>query len=288
MKTVVTHNGSFHADDVFSIAALQLLLGKDISVVRTRDEAVISEADYVVDVGGVYDPVNNRYDHHQVGAPVRENGIPYSGLGLVWKHYGEQICDSAEVALKIDEKLCQPIDLGDNGISVWELGKYDIAPLEWDSIVKAWQADPALSEDMDTQFFQVVEFARSYLERLIQKTKTKIAQRQKAITLYEKSEFKNILVSDEYLSRSLFVEYPEVQVLLFPKTDTNQWMATAVEEDSVGFATKVSFPAEWAGLRDGELAAASGIPDAVFCHKNCHLFVAESKEGALAAAQQAK
>ncbi|MFN3188445.1 MAG: MYG1 family protein [Candidatus Paceibacteria bacterium] len=288
MKTVVTHNGSFHADDVFSIAAFQLLFGKDINVVRTRDEEMIDQADYVVDVGGVYDPANNRYDHHQNNAPVRENGIPYSGFGLVWKHYGEQICGSAAVALKIDEKLCQPIDLGDNGISIWELGKYDLPALEWDGIVKAWQADSNHKEDMDTQFFQVVEFVRSYLQRLVQKTHTKIEQKQKAITLYETSEFKNILVSDEYLSRSLFVEYPEVQVLLFPKTDTNQWVATAVEEDSVGFATKVSFPAHWAGLRDEELATVSGIPDAAFCHKNCHLFVAGSREGALAAAQRAK
>ncbi len=288
MKTVVTHNGSFHADDVFSIAAFQLLFGKDINVVRTRDEEIIAKADYVVDVGSVYDPMNNRYDHHQVNAPVRENGIPYSGFGLIWKHFGEEICGSTEVAQKIDEKLCWAIDLGDNGISTWELGKYDIAPLEWDGIVKAWQADPTSDEDMDTQFLQVVEFVRSYLQRLIQKAKSKIVQRQKAVELYETSESKDILVSEEYLPRSLFVEYPDVNVVVFPKSDTNQWIATAVEVDSVGFATKVSFPAEWAGLRDAELATVSGIPDAVFCHKNCHLFVAGSKEGALAAAKQAK
>lgn len=287
MKTVVTHDGSFHADDVFSIAAFQLLFGKDVNVVRTRDEEIIKKADIVVDVGSVYDPANNRYDHHQVDAPVRENGIPYSGFGLVWKHFGEEICGSTEIAQKIDEKLCWAIDLGDNGISTWELGKYDIDPLEWDSIVKAWQADPSGKEDMDTQFFQVVEFARSYLQRLIQKVKTKIVQQQKALALYERAESKNILVSEEYLPRSLFIEYPDVNVLVFPQIDANSWIATAIQKDLAGFATKVSFPAVWAGLCDAELASVSGISDAIFCHKSCHLFVAKSKEGVLVAANKA-
>jgi uncharacterized UPF0160 family protein len=53
MKTVATHSGGFHADDVFAVATFQLLLGKEnIQVIRTRDEAVIAAADYVVDVGG--------------------------------------------------------------------------------------------------------------------------------------------------------------------------------------------------------------------------------------------
>lgn len=34
---VVTHSGGFHADDVFGVAALSLLLGKEnIEVVRTQ------------------------------------------------------------------------------------------------------------------------------------------------------------------------------------------------------------------------------------------------------------
>ena len=89
MKTVVTHSGNFHGDDVFAVAAFQLLLGVDeVQVIRTRDDATIEKGDYVVDVGGVYDHEQNRYDHHQPGAPVRENGIPYAAFGLMWKHYG--------------------------------------------------------------------------------------------------------------------------------------------------------------------------------------------------------
>ena len=41
MKKIIiaTHSGSFHADDLFAVATLSLLLGKEnIEVIRTRDE----------------------------------------------------------------------------------------------------------------------------------------------------------------------------------------------------------------------------------------------------------
>jgi uncharacterized UPF0160 family protein len=36
------------------------------SLIRTRDPAKLAECTVVVDVGGVYDPAQHRYDHHQV------------------------------------------------------------------------------------------------------------------------------------------------------------------------------------------------------------------------------
>lgn len=286
MITIATHSGSFHADDVFSIAAFQLLLGKEnIEVIRTRDEAIIATGDYVVDVGGVYDHAAKRYDHHQVGAPIRDNGIPYAGFGLMWRHYGEEICGSAEVAQKIEEKLCWPVDLGDNAISVWETGLHDIRPFEWDGVLKVWQAEPSLGEDPDTHFLQAVDVARSYLERLIIKQRIKVEQREVAMDLYENSTDKTMIVSDSYIPRSLFIEYPEVNLVVFPRADTNDWMAVAVQIEDGGFATRVRFPEAWAALRDEELAAASGLADAVFCHKDRYMFIAKSKESVLQAAK---
>ena len=36
------------------------------SLVRTRDPSKLAECNVVVDVGGVYDPAQHKYDHHQV------------------------------------------------------------------------------------------------------------------------------------------------------------------------------------------------------------------------------
>lgn len=61
-KTILTHSGSFQADDIFAVAILLLALGES-KVVRTRDKDQIATADYVVDVGMIYDPAKNRFDH---------------------------------------------------------------------------------------------------------------------------------------------------------------------------------------------------------------------------------
>ena len=50
IKKVATHNGKFHADDVFAVATLSLVFASEIQVCRTRDEVTIATADIVVDV----------------------------------------------------------------------------------------------------------------------------------------------------------------------------------------------------------------------------------------------
>jgi uncharacterized UPF0160 family protein len=103
MKTVVTHNGKFHSDEIFGVAVLQLVYGiEHLEIIRTRDQIQIDKADIVLDVGGVYDPALQRFDHHQVGGPVRENGLPYAAFGLVWREYGENVTGSNEIADKIE------------------------------------------------------------------------------------------------------------------------------------------------------------------------------------------
>ncbi|WP_132254912.1 MYG1 family protein [Methylobacterium segetis] len=91
---LVTPSGTFHLDETFAYAVLRLALslrevGRDHELVRTRDEAEIARADLVWDVGAACEPAAGRFDHHQRGAPVGEDGTPFSAAGLVWRHYGE-------------------------------------------------------------------------------------------------------------------------------------------------------------------------------------------------------
>jgi uncharacterized UPF0160 family protein len=290
MITVATHSGPFHADDVFAVAALQLLLGaENMRVVRTRDEVVIAAADYAVDVGEVYDHAQKRYDHHQPGAPVRENGIPYAGFGLMWRHYGAEICGSEAVAAKIELSLCQPIDAGDNAVQIWDVGQYDLEPLVWDSIIKNWRALSYDAVAMDERFLEAVGFARRYLELKIAKEKKKATEKAAAEEFYAAHHGESILVSDTPLSRQWFVPYEEVQVIVSPRDESvgSDWMAIAVQESEVGFATRVRFPETWAGLLDVDLAKVSGLADAVFCHKDRYMCIFKSRESALTAAQLA-
>jgi len=49
---------------------------------------------------------------------------------------------------------------------------------------------------------------------------------------------------------------------------------------------ELNFQQSGVGLRDDELSKASGVSDAVFCHKAGFLFVAKNKEGVLEAVRK--
>lgn len=129
-----THNGTFHADEALAIFLLRLLpTYTPSSLLRTRDPVLLSTCHTVVDVGGEYDPPNNRYDHHQrtfiTTFPKRSTKL--SSAGLVYLHFGKPIIalqtqlaeDSAEVDLlwrKIYQDFVEALDAHDNGISVYD------------------------------------------------------------------------------------------------------------------------------------------------------------------------
>ncbi len=287
MKKVITHNGSFHADDVFGVATLQLHFGtENVEVIRTRDEAVIATGDIVLDVGGVYDPERQRFDHHQNGAPARDNGIPYAAFGLIWKHYGEQVAGSREVAEAIEKRLVMPIDANDNGVSLFEQKYSEISPFTIQDMMgllkPVWNGE----EEMDERFKAACDLAREILMRAKAHAAAEVAEAELARKAYEEASDKRVIVSDVELSAYFFIDQPEVLLVVYPDENGN-WDATAVRKESGSFATRVQFPEAWRGLRDSELAVASGIADAVFCHKAGFLFVAKSKEGVMEATKKA-
>lgn len=286
MQKVVTHSGPFHADDVFAVATLQLHFGlENMEVVRTRDEAIIATGDVVVDVGGVYDPEHQRFDHHQVGAPIRESGIPYAGFGLIWKHFGDKVTGSTSVSETIEKSLVLSIDASDNGVSVYNLTELEIKPTTISDIVSLFNPTEGTSADLDAAFLSATALAREILLKSIARAKAKEIVKQVATAVYEASSDKSLLIFDVPMAKSLLIEYPEVQMIVspdYPAASTN-WLATAIPKTHGSFELRTRFPEAWGGLRGEELANVSGIPDAVFCHRAGFLFVSMSREGALAA-----
>ena len=291
METVATHSGSFDPDDVLAVATLQLYLGaENIKIIRSRNNEVIEKADWVVDVGGVYDPATRRFDHHQNGVPKRDNGVPYSAFGLLWKEFGVAIASSKEAADYIEKRLVQPIDAADNHVTVCHPTQTGIEAFQFYDVIDALKPVWGSDEDFESQFLNAVDLARVLLLRLISHAKAHQAMEAIIRETYEADEQKAVLEFREPIPRHALVDYKDVQVVVSPVAadDVDHWLAAVVPVHPRSFQNRAIFPETWAGLVYEELADVSGINGAVFCHKERYIFVAETKEAALKAAHHAR
>lgn len=142
--SIGTHSGIFHCDEVLACYMLtQLDEFKDHKIVRSRDNNVLATCDIVVDVGGVFDPDNKKFDHHQASfqetfnslrpkSPSKNGGnIRLSSAGLIYVYYGEKVIAAllkkrkdmtldatvlSSVHMKLYESFIEEIDGIDNGV----------------------------------------------------------------------------------------------------------------------------------------------------------------------------
>ncbi len=288
---LVTHDGSFHADDIFAAVTLSLYLekkGKRFKIIRTRDEESISTGDYVFDVGGIYDENVNKFDHHQPGgAGERLNGIEYAAFGLVWKKFGVELCGSEKVAGIVEKKLVAPIDAHDNGINL-VLNQHEVTPYSIQNFFYSkratWREDDRTD---DEAFFECLPVAKEILSREIIQAKDSVIAEEEVIKTYKNTEDKRIIILDKnYLFQYDVENFPEPLFVITPSRSINdKWTVKAVRKDPKTFNNRKDFPKAWAGLKDQELEAVSGVPGAVFCHRNLFLAVAKTREGAIKLAQ---
>lgn len=286
-KIIVTHSGNFHTDEVFASAVLSLLNEGAVEVVRSRDPEVWATGDYVVDVGGEYDPARGQFDHHQIGgAGVRENGIPYSSFGLVWKEYGEKISGGEYAKDIIDKRLAQPVDAGDNGFETFGV-RGGVSPFILQDVIGAFR--PAWNEARteDEGFFEALGVARRILEREIIRAQSEEEGKRHAEEAYARAEDKRIIVLDDHYPwyEALGTQLEPLFVVKPDRGNMGKWKIEAVRSDVHSFKNRKDLPVAWAGKRDQELAEASGVADALFCHTKLFVAVAGSKEGAIKMAQ---
>lgn len=283
-KTIATHNGNFHADDVFSIAALKNIF-PSFKLIRTRDLELIAKADIVLDVGGKYDPDTDRFDHHQRGgAGERENGIPYSSFGLIWQKYGLDICQGdQDVANAVDTGLVSTIDAIDcghvkgvsEGISLSQtIGMFN----------PTWQED----SHFDTCFNEAVDFASRVLSRFIASANGGISAKAIVAIAIDEAEDPRVIVLEKYTpwKRTVHTLSEEALYVLYP-SQTGQWRIQTVPVELGSFEDRKSLPKPWAGLSDKELQDATGLDDAMFCHNGLFIAGAESFESTMKMATMA-
>jgi uncharacterized UPF0160 family protein len=280
---IATHDGSFHADEVFAIAALGML-GEPIEVLRTRDREILARADVRVDVGFRYDPATQDFDHHQRDFDgMRPNGIRYASFGLIWSAFGARVCDGdQEVADAVDASLVQGVDANDTGQQLTETLIDGAYPLTVNGVIGGFNAtwDETLAPEQERlRFEEAVDLARGILAREV--LSAAAARRSARIVL------EAIAAATEPRVVELPVNAPWKQVLVpaapdalyivYPKRQG--YGLEAVPRELGSFENRRDLPAAWAGLEGDDLVAVTGVPDAMFCHAKRFLVVAGSHAG---------
>ena len=300
LPLLVTHSGKFHCDEVFAYVVLRLALGLstgDHDLVRTRDAAVIARGDVVWDVGSLYDEATNRFDHHQRGAPARDDGTPFSAAGLVWRRYGTQavaalLAEEAgaaafveTIAGEIDATLVRRIDELDNGI-VPEKDTLGLAALIGD-FNPSWDA-PAGDAQADAAFLQAVAMADGVLRRRVESLRGRLAAEAIVVAAQASSADPRILELERGMpwKNAVFAHDLPVAYAIYPVSNGN-WMVDSMPPEAGSFEQRIPLPRAWAGLPEAELAAVSGVTDAVFVHLRQFVGAARTRAGAVAMARKA-
>ncbi|KAH9620089.1 hypothetical protein KSS87_006802 [Heliosperma pusillum] len=321
LKRVGTHNGSFHCDE--ALGCFMILLTHKFSgahIIRTRDPQVLESLDAVLDVGGVYDPSRDRYDHHQKGfGEVFGHGFltKLSSAGLVYKRFGMEIIakelklelahpDVFRLFISVYRNFMEAIDAIDNGINQYDTDKppryvnntslssrVGRLNLDW--------TDPDQSAEKENEAFEkAMSLAGGeFLDNVRSLAKSWLPARSIVVDCLLAR--KDIDPSGEIMVLPKFCPWklhlfeleeemksdPLVKYVVYQDERSKHWRVQAVAVSPDSFESRKPLPEQWRGLRDGDLSEKSGIPGSVFVHMSGFIGGNVSYEGALAMAKAA-
>ncbi len=287
-KTIATHSGKFHTDDVFALAVLTTLY-PEVKVVRTRDPKELEGADLRVDVGGKYDSKTGDFDHHQPDFIKRHsNGLPYASAGLVWDEFGKQLVANDEAFVYIKKVMVYGIDARDNGVALADFTSdvrlYDLTNLTA-SFYPSWEQRP---RDYDAQFLKAVAFMQELLKRELVFANGIAKAREKVLAaLKESAEEYVILEPPTPPWMYTLTEESDKMFVVYEYSDDGRWGVQCIPMEHNTFKYRKRLPQQWSAKSGKELQEETGVSDAIFCHKACFMCVAGSKEGALALVKKA-
>ena len=292
---LVTHSGGFHADELLSSVVLTQLFPA-ARVVRSRaPEWITPQADRVIyDVGGAYDAAAGIFDHHQRGAPMRDDGQPYSSFGLIWKHYGRDYlaalgvpeAHAESIFGTFDQTFVLPIDLMDNG-AVNSSVAGPLAGLTLPVLLETLK--PAFDDqDPDAEnrsFHSALEIARSFVEASIAGHAGVLrAETVVRHAIAEAGERRILELPMGMPIREAVVKAGADHLLFVVHPRNKDWCLTGIRRAEEGFELRADLPAAWAGLTDAALEKASGVEGASFCHNGRFIAAARTREAAFALA----
>lgn len=277
---IATHDGVFHADDVFGGAIVRLEF-PDQAIVRTRKPEELAAAAFCFDVG------YGDYDHHQKGGNgARPNGVPYASAGLLWRDYGARICGSKEIAAEVDRQLIQSVDAHDNG---FQIAAPTGSALQCTVSHVISNFNPSWDEEQgyDSRYFEAVSFAAQILDRAIVRAKGVVLAKEVVGQAVADAIDPRIVVLPYFVPWQEALVEASVDALLCVYPTAGSWRVQVVPVVPGQPGARLPLPESWAGLDGDALIALTGVSDATFAHRQRFIAGAQSRNGALALAHLA-
>lgn len=306
---IITHSGAFHADDVFGVAVLAALHPNHV-LVRTREPEAMAQGDFVVDVGGEFDPARGRFDHHQRSfTGARAGGEPYASAGLVWQAHGtdyvQQVAQGLgqslareqleRIAADVDASLVRYLDLVDTGSALVAPGVFGLSS-QVALLNSHWMEEQALDAAgrarlQVERFREAMGIVERFLHRLVERRLGQDLAADRVRAAERLLDGRVLFLAEGGMPWTGVVTQvmPEVLLVAYPEADEEgeRHVLRTVPAEANSFASRMDLPEAWAGLRDDELAAVTGVPDAIFCHTKRFIAVARSREGVMRLAEMA-
>ena len=303
---LITHSGTFHADDVLAYTVLKDLF-PEAKLVRTRDEKVLQAGKdsntvgnkncIIFDVGGEHNIHRDLFDHHQANAPMRQDGTPFSSFGMIWNRYGSEwvhkklntdLAHNRKIVQNLNAGFVANIDRQDSGHGAPTLPtdlSAMIARFNLPAIDKNGNPIKHEDKDIDQAFVRASTWAKPILmQAAVEAQQEAVVETLLENTIQSRKNPKDpILILDQNLpwERSIFnVQGHEHIAFVLTPSREGDWGVQSIAESKGSFIPKHPFPKTWAGLRNEDLEKVSGMKGAVFCHKGLYFAVHNTQEGA--------
>lgn len=269
----ITHSGKFHIDDVFSTVFL-INFFENIKLIRLPSLSDTQKNKDKI----IYDIGKGEFDHHQVDALKRKNGITYSSFGLLWKRYGRDFlkkinCEDIEFAWnRFDEKFVITIDKIDN--SQIEKGTSKIYSVA--DIISRFNPEWNSKENENKAFKEAVYFANVIFNNEIRNILAIVEANKKLKQLYPKLKEKYIIL-DRYIPYKDFIIENDknniVKFIIYPSKRYGYEVRTILDREL--------FPLKWHKLNQKQFYEKYKIDGMMYCHTNGKMLVAEDVKTAI-------
>jgi uncharacterized UPF0160 family protein len=193
---------------------------------------------------------------------------------------------ATEIAYAIDADIVQYLDLSDVGAAKNAPGGYGLSAVV-SGFNPNWLDEQRLGYGAAADAYRLEQFLRAVAmltDVIINAVKSRVGtalatgQVRQAQVL---EQGRVIFLENGALpwGRVVREEMPKVLFVISHNIAEQRYMIHTIPVSPDSFAARADLPEAWAGLRDEQLAAVTGVPDAGFCHNGRFIASAKSYEG---------